>query len=856
MGFKMKYTKLIARVLVLLFVIFQNYSLLYAYYEPETEVFYKELEAPRIYMGKFRLDRGPGVVYGNDVFRIETQNATGDPLIIIMDDEGNQVDSDDDSGTDFNARAKFTKFMSKIEYITVFVLSYNESQAGEANLVISRKTSRTSDIWKEITRIDHIQFGAFPIKTGWRYGDIIRGTGHYEGLTYNETCKKAGYSNVSSCESAYRFKCNAITPGTLNTDFDRKACTHEKACEKIGGDYEGVNEFSDLCEFSSSSSDVMVLAIEEWNWNSPRLQFKYDPFKRKWSSDWYKPGTSMEQRVKRVNDDGGVGGAFKMAMYQNSGSSSALIVGLYPWIISDSCKDRESCVKSVTNSRYNNWYKNALSSKVRIYKDRPEVCVWNCSEKPYADPDWDGISNTLERDFLHTDPDKKDSDNDGINDHFELFGWAGCIYEDNENADDCDIEEIPFYGYGANPNVHDIFLEIDYMKPETVELTNEILEYSFKPKEGELRELSRVYINSNKYDAKTKRIHIELNQTIPFRYVIDFDIASKIGVHSSCSSIELYDVMEDNCYTAYDFENVRDNYLKPIKQFFYHYMVLGMYGWNEQKNIRNRWSGRGEIIGNDTYVAYPHKKTTNTFNGLIYEDVSGTKKNRLGMMIHELGHNFGLLHNGNSTISNRYGNWDEYLSNIHKSVMNFRYMEYGVGGDMDDMTFGTYSYSSGNTFKNDTRNYWATTMPSYSRQYNTSSHYTLSHGSIEMPAVCAKYSTSKLWNEQDFTDIITQPNCNNERGETYCDCDISEWQNLYVDFRFNWEGFEDPDRFGVYEIEHKTRTGYVTLNKKALKDAAESIDRITFYEKMKYFDSNGVEGEYSIKHPLYQIISY
>ena len=243
--------------LTIFITLFYSFSASASYRPDEEDVFHAKLNAPRIYMGNFLLEANI------QVYKIETMYTTGDPVMLVIDKDGNLLNSDDDSGKDLNARTYIYKNKNEAKEITVILLSYDESLAGETYLRLSKYSSGT---YKEDITLKGIKFGGLPIITSWNEGDIIRGTGDYKSMTLDLTCKEAGYNNTTTCLYEYRYRCE--------DSEDYNMCVHKEVCKKAGGIYEGINDYSDLCEFGSYNSDLMVLGIN--NWTKPTRSLSYN----------------------------------------------------------------------------------------------------------------------------------------------------------------------------------------------------------------------------------------------------------------------------------------------------------------------------------------------------------------------------------------------------------------------------------------------------------------------------------------------------------------------------------------------------------------------------------------------------
>jgi hypothetical protein len=102
----------------------------------------------------------------------------------------------------------------------------------------------------------------------------------------------------------------------------------------------------------------------------------------------------------------------------------------------------------------------------------------------------------------------------------------------------------------------------------------------------------------------------------------------------------------------------------PERRPYFHYVV---WGYRHSSNTTCS-SGLAEMLGNDAIISLGCWS-------------SPTSAEQRGTFIHELGHNLALSHNGNDVV-NQY-------SNVHNSVMNYRYQFSGVTGT------GRHTYSFG-----------------------------------------------------------------------------------------------------------------------------------------------------------------
>jgi hypothetical protein len=88
--------------------------------------------------------------------------------------------------------------------------------------------------------------------------------------------------------------------------------------------------------------------------------------------------------------------------------------------------------------------------------------IWDESVEG-LDTDGDGLSNQLETDIVGTSPVKADTDADGISDGAEVYGAVYKGPDPVPAGGGMDGNLLKFPKYGANPNVKDVFIELDWL---------------------------------------------------------------------------------------------------------------------------------------------------------------------------------------------------------------------------------------------------------------------------------------------------------------------------------------------------------------------------------------------------------
>ncbi len=237
-------------------------------------------------------------------------------------------------------------------------------------------------------------------------------------------------------------------------------------------------------------------------------------------------------------------------------------------------------------------------------------------------------------------PGVMDSDRDGIPDSAKI---AGNTYGG-----------LDLYAMGARPGRRDIFVEIDYMKGNDVAMTP-LREALQKMVDAFALKGIAVHLDTgNLYSEGFDPAQFNLGGGNPLTYARCVELApASSQSHAGCAS--LYQ------YKSANFDVRR-------KQFF-HYAVFGQ---SQNLDGSGGASGVAEVYGNDLIV-------TVGGNGLNTRNI--TNRNLLiniqaSTLMHELGHNLGLLHGGHENVN--------YKPN-HYSIMNYMYQFGGLSTTPDSL---------------------------------------------------------------------------------------------------------------------------------------------------------------------------
>lgn len=236
----------------------------------------------------------------------------------------------------------------------------------------------------------------------------------------------------------------------------------------------------------------------------------------------------------------------------------------------------------------------------------------------------------------------QDSDGDGLPDEWETNG----VDTDGDGVIDLHLEQM-----GADPNVPDVFVELDWMYQPKIEGSFFGIKYE-KQKEINLKPSSEalrmVYEQFKKHGIN---LHLDAGSDS-----IDYVTGKEWGTLSGANAIDYVNVMELgennenwNQYAINNFSRVRWN-------VFRYAMFINKYAGKEGKTTS---SGIAERPGQFMLIA--------DVDGWI----SGNDTSLAGTFMHELGHTLGLQHGGNESVNNKIN----YLS-----VMNYLFQTTGLVG--------------------------------------------------------------------------------------------------------------------------------------------------------------------------------
>lgn len=280
----------------------------------------------------------------------------------------------------------------------------------------------------------------------------------------------------------------------------------------------------------------------------------------------------------------------------------------------------------------------------------PTTIGWNGAGAPMV-PATDVYGAVVARDATASDT------NAGADWALRAFGTPGGVNDITSDAD-TDVDGIPdqaemsggrfagldLFAMGARTGQPDIFIEIDYMTSADPGVT---------PREGALDKLVAAFA------ARGIAVHPDVGSLIS-----DYDLGGGNAVaNSALISLGAFGGAANHYALKAANMDVR-------RQAYAHYAVFA----EELTNVPDGTAGLAEVEGNDLVVAlgFLNLPSGTTANNNRLDNYQATT------LMHELGHNLGLLHDGNQD--------DNFKAN-YVSVMNYMYSFSGlpsIGTDEGD----------------------------------------------------------------------------------------------------------------------------------------------------------------------------
>lgn len=278
------------------------------------------------------------------------------------------------------------------------------------------------------------------------------------------------------------------------------------------------------------------------------------------------------------------------------------------------------------------------------------------------DSDGDGLTDAYEQSVTLTDPQKRDTDGDWFTDAQEVL--------------DSGVYGVNLKALGANPLVRDIFVEVDWMA-SPLGAGNSLTDSTTSAFSLPLRKaaLDKVVAAFDAYtpdanDGGAKKIKIHFDAGANFAGH-DLGGGNQIPfarcVYLGTDSLDADNVTRNgtNCHNLYDIKLAN---FDAARRYIFHYMLVG---WSQDTDGAPGSSGVAELLGNDLILSLGAYGTLPEAMLINFQAAT---------ILHELGHNLGLLHGGHDDLN--------YKPN-YMSSMNYLYQLEGLDLANDGKIFYT-----------------------------------------------------------------------------------------------------------------------------------------------------------------------
>lgn len=396
-----------------------------------------------------------------------------------------------------------------------------------------------------------------------------------------------------------------------------------------------------------------------------------------------------------------------------------------------------------------------------------------------------------------------DADNDGIPDCSEVAGstFAG----------------LPLYDWGARTGQRDIFIEVDYM--DATDGGNQAADEGIIPQ----KEALQMVVDS--FAAQGIAIHFDvgnLHDNATGLSVVNFDLGGG-------EEVPFFDgITFDPADARANLYDYKRDYMDYSRMQIFHYLLFSN---SQNLNGSAGSSGLAEVSANDLIVSLGNwslsKVDTDETNKLINYQAS--------TIMHELGHNLGLLHGGNEN--------DNYKPNYF-SIMNYLYQLEGlsdIGNDEGDRVYYSTNFhnQSGTCYSGLSNSDITSTFKiDYSHGVGASFNFaaineTLGLGQPGSGAVdfdCDGNSAETS---------VTMPDGNGDLSGTITDYD--DWSNINLLFQRGFSGSNNgASLIGIQSAED---IGNLELLPERIGDdrspvAEEFAPSAQFFDRLKNYDRN------------------
>ncbi|NOU52674.1 hypothetical protein HG263_19395 [Pseudoalteromonas sp. JBTF-M23] len=338
----------------------------------------------------------------------------------------------------------------------------------------------------------------------------------------------------------------------------------------------------------------------------------------------------------------------------------------------------------------------------------------------------------------------------------DLDGIPDCAEQPNST-----FAGLPLYDWGARVEQRDIFIEVDYMQSEDA---------GVRPHKASLDKVKAAFAQQSvavHFDAGSL-FHPD-EGTSPELH--DLSGGNEVAFSASTSFATQQDAPSILDYKAKHFDLRR----RPI----FHYMLMAN---SQQPDGSPGSSGVAELYGNDLIISmggWGLTTATPAMENLTYNLQAGT-------IMHELGHNLGLLHGGNDNAN---------FKPNHVSVMNYMYQLDGlptIGNNEGDRYFRRFYQGNANCFPEGSEilNGPFGPVENFTISYSHGTNTAIDEALIDESKGLHNASSSSV----DFdcngnqTDILKNFDINGDQDTASVLTDFDEWSNLVLNFATYWSG--------------------------------------------------------------------
>ncbi|MBD1582105.1 Ig-like domain-containing protein [Pseudoalteromonas sp. S16_S37] len=338
----------------------------------------------------------------------------------------------------------------------------------------------------------------------------------------------------------------------------------------------------------------------------------------------------------------------------------------------------------------------------------------------------------------------------------DLDGIPDCAEQPNST-----FAGLPLYDWGARVEQRDIFIEVDYMQSEDAGVRPHKASLD-KVKEAFAQQGIAVHFDTGSLFHPDEGTSTELHD-LGGGNEVAFAPSTSFATQKGAPSI-----LE---YKAKHFDLRR----RPI----FHYLLMAN---SQQPDGSPGSSGVAELYGNDLIISmggWGLTTTTPAMENLTYNLQAGT-------IMHELGHNLGLLHGGNDNAN---------FKPNHVSVMNYMYQLDGlptIGNNEGDRYFRMFYRDNANCFPEGSEiiNGPFGSIENFTISYSHGTNTTINEALIDESKGLHNAGSSSV----DFdcngsqSDILTNFDINGDQDTVGVLTDFDEWSNLVLNFATYWSG--------------------------------------------------------------------